>query len=206
MNFWGIWGFLETCSYLTGNHCSTTLIKALLFCWYHCGGWGGDVEAGTQTKICKIIEKRFKYLIYFLHFKPIYVQFQWEINVFLLLLSCFSVLLNTSPSFPLCVSQVYPGGGCSEPELSHQSKHKCMSCGPEATWFSLCLFISLSASTSVFHVFLAHLLLLFHLVLKMERKWIMCGFQRPTVTAGLFIFIFFTASELISKTNFKNQK
>lgn len=68
---------------------------------------------------------------------------------------CFQAFLCTRtrpPPAPLSLSLVYPGGGCSLPELSHQSKHKCMSCRPEATWFSLSPFVSLSVSQLFHHL------------------------------------------------------
>lgn len=89
------------------------------------------------------------------------------------------------PPFSFCLSQVYAGGGCSEPELSHQSKHKCMSCRPEATWFSLSLFLSRSALTSVFQclVFLGPFVPNIPSCIEndLEQKWGMCRFQKPTV-------------------------
>lgn len=108
-----------------------------------------------------------------------------------------------APSFSLRLSQVYPGGGCSVPELSHQSKHKCMSHGPEATWFSLCLFVSFSASTSVFQCvffFRAHLFPIFHLVLKtIWNKSGVCADVKKPQLEQVISFLFFTASQLISK-------
>ncbi len=112
--------------------------------------------------------------------------------MFLRLLSCFSVFLNTSPFFSLHRPQVYPGGGCSVPELSHQSKYKCMSGGPDASWFSLCLFVPLcfNICLSMPPLFWAHLLLQFHLVLKMI--WLkngVCAALRHTQLQQIFYFL-----------------
>lgn len=97
----------------------------------------------------------------------------------------------------------YPGGGCSEPELSHQSKHKCMSRGPEATWFSLCLFVSLAASTSVFQCLISFRPICTYYSI-LYRKWLgaKIGYvQKPTV----FFFFFFYCDRVDFKTNFKTK-
>lgn len=106
---------------------------------------------------------------------------------------CFhaSVCSRTRPpSFPLRLSQVYPGGGCSVPELSHQSKHKCTSGGPEATWFSLCLLVSLyfNICLSMPHLFSSAFVPTNPSCIEndLEQKYGVCADFRNPDTAGLF--------------------
>lgn len=154
--------------------------------------------AAGRHKNVKLFPKSFKYLISFHHFESTYVEPQWEINALLRLLSCSSlfrehVLLLFSPR----VSQVYPGGGCSQPELSHQSKHKCTSGGPGATWFSLslCLFLCFHICLlSKLSLSLAHFFSPFQLEVKTNRNKIannMCWFQKSSLSfPPVFFFPF----------------
>lgn len=69
----------------------------------------------TQPKICKIIEKHFIYLIYFLHLKHIYIQSKWEISVFL---HSLQVLLSPPPPFSASVGRFIP-----EAVVQYQNYH-----------------------------------------------------------------------------------
>lgn len=144
------------------------------------------------------MEKRFKYLIYFLHFKHIYVQFQWEINVFLHLLSCFSVVLNT---FPLLLSPSF--AGLSRRRLFSTriiTSIKAQMCEPW-TWSHLvlsvpvCVSLCFNICLSMPHLFQDHLFVLFHLALKITGNKNRADFRNSKLKQILF----FTASELISK-------
>lgn len=159
--------FLKTHPYLKGRLRLCHFLGALL----------SDIAERAmqqQRQIREITGKRnrfsFKYLICF--FPPFYcnyTEFQREINVFLLMLSCFlcSPPLPSSPFTGLSRRRFF------NPALSHQSKQVCMSHRPAATWFSfVSLSARLSASTSVFRrlFFLAQAFLPFYPLLKMIRR------------------------------------
>lgn len=161
------------------------------------GGWCSSRH--TDDKICKITEKRFKYLIYFLHFKRSYIQFHWEINVFLHLLSCFSVFLNTSCPPPYTLPP---------PSFTGLSRRRLFrtriitSIKTQNVWAAVlkppvCLFLlqhpSVRASS-----FPGPVVTTFPSRVEndLEQKWCMCMFQKPIVTV-VFRGFFFTASEVI---------
>lgn len=126
---------------------------------------------------------------------------QWEINVFLHLLSCFSESWAHPPPSLSVFRRFIP-----EAVVQYQNYHINQSTNVWAVdlmpaGFSLCLFVSLcfNICLSMPHLSLAHLFLWFHLVLKndLEQKWGMYKFQKHAFTVGLLFF--FTVSELISK-------
>lgn len=156
------------------------------------------MQRQTYVKSLKI---RFKYLISFLHFESIYIQFQWEINVFLHLLSCFSVFLNTSPSFsPSIFRRFIP-----EAVVQNQNYHINQNINvwaadlkpPGSLYPCVSLFLSLLQHLSLNASSFFQTIWSFYSIL----YWIWfgnCRFHKPTV--GLFFFFFsLTASELFSK-------
>lgn len=94
-----------------------------------------------------------------------FVQFQWEINVFLLLLSCFSVFPDTPPDFiPEAVVQNH------NYHINHNTNVQAADLKPPGSLYACCLCLCFNICLSMPCLFLAHLFILIHLVLEMIQN------------------------------------
>lgn len=190
---------LETCSYLTGDFCHSPIYKSFADL---VSEMGSGAQAGTQTKICKIIEKSLKYLIHFFCIlsKSMFNSSERSMSSCV----CFHAFLCSRTRPPLSRSifrRFIP-----EAVVQYQNYHINQSANARAAdlkppgSFCACLslFLLHNICLSMPHLFQTHLFA-FRLVLETFRNKnvFMWRFQKPTVNSSSF---------LVRQSWFKTQK